>query len=256
MAVRDVFRSIYGSDAPKPDAMSLPGHVETRMKRGRKSMTANAPKYRLCRKFEKGETFWYLNQDGALRQQATVTHVNGGGQPGHRIRLSHNFIRPIIEVLPSTTDFERMSSAKLAEKVAIYGYDKWRLRRVAQKTVKSALVSGAGFAYPYFDQNVGPYVPVTGEDGEQTVIGHGEVKVLTLGPDQVYWEPGVDFEDSPWWVIERARPKREVLAAVSCLLHRARRRETKRKESKLAKKSCCTSGPHGSMPGSPCVSAP
>jgi hypothetical protein len=115
--------------------MSLPGHVETRMKRGRKSMTANAPKYRLCRKFEKGETFWYLNQDGALRQQATVTHVNGGGKPGHRIRLSHNFIRPIIEgkisaatqripsyeVLPSTTDFERMSSAKLAEDAPFQG---------------------------------------------------------------------------------------------------------------------------------------
>ena len=227
MGVMDAVRSMYGSNGPgTADDLAIPAHVETRQKRGRKTMTSNAPKYRLCRKFEKGETFWYLNQEGALRQQATVTHVGGGGKPGHRIRLSHNFIRPIVEgkisaatqripsyeVLPSTTDFQRMSSAKLAEKVAIYGYDKWRLRRVAQKTVKNALVTGAGFAYPYFDQNVGPYVPVTGEDGEQRFVGYGEVKVLTLGPDQVYWEPGVDFEDSPWWCIERARPIDEVQA--------------------------------------------
>lgn len=227
MAVTDVFRRIYGSDEPgTADRLTIPSHAETRMKRGRKEMTKNAPKYRLCRKFEKGETFWYLNQDGQLRQQATVTHVGGGGKPRHRVRLSHNFIRPIIEgkisaatqripsyeVLPSTTDFERMAGAKLAEKVAIYGYDKWRLRRVAQKVVKNALVTGAGFAYPYFDQNVGPYVPVTDEDtGEQKFVGYGEVKVLTLGPDQVYWEPGVDFEDSPWWVVERARPIDEVM---------------------------------------------
>jgi hypothetical protein len=53
---------------------------------------------------------------------------------------------------------------------------------------------------------------VQGENGEQTFVGYGEVKVLTLGPDQVYWEPGVDFDDSPWWAIERARPIDEVQA--------------------------------------------
>ena len=83
MAVKDVFRSISGSgEAGTADKLALPSHAQTRMKRGRKTMISNAPKYRLCRKFEKGETFWYLNQEGALRQQATVKHVGGGGKPG------------------------------------------------------------------------------------------------------------------------------------------------------------------------------
>ena len=203
----------------------VPQTVRERIDRAAREMRKDAPKRRLCKKFEKGETFWYLNEDGALRQQGLVTTVNGAGKPPHRIRLSHNFIRPIVEgkistatqrtpsyeIIPTSTDFERVTGAKIAQKVAAFGYDKWRLRTVSQKTIKLALAGGgAGFAMPYFDPNVGPFMPVVNDRGEPEFVGQGEVKVLVLDGNQVGWEPGMDFEDSPWWIIQRARNVDEV----------------------------------------------
>jgi hypothetical protein len=42
------------------------------------------------------------------------------------------------------------------------------------------------------------------------MVGQGEIKLLVLTGNEVYSEPGVDFNDSPWYAIERARPIDEV----------------------------------------------
>jgi hypothetical protein len=54
---------------------------------------------------------------------------------------------------------------------------------------------------PYFEPNVGPYVMTP--DGP---VGTGEIRVKVFNGNEVYWEPGTDFELSPWWVTEQAQP--------------------------------------------------
>jgi hypothetical protein len=61
-------------------------------------------------------------------------------------------------------------------------------------------VQREGFAMPYFDPGVGPYLP--GPDGK--VKGLGEIRVKTYNRSQVMWEPGMDFDESPWHAIDEA----------------------------------------------------
>lgn len=195
--------------------LPIPQDLRDEMSRGREDMLRDAPKRRLCQRMERGDTYWYLDEKQFLNQQPTVTTATGGGKPPHRVRAKVNFIRPIIEakvsaatqripsydVSPSTTDPKDEGAARLAEQVALYGYDKWRLRTVSIKTVKLAVGGGGdGFALPYFDPDVGPYTKVDGE-----MVGQGELKVLVLSGNEVYWASGVDFMDSPWWAVEQAR---------------------------------------------------
>lgn len=200
----------------------IPQKLEDRLKRGREAMLRDAPDRRLASKFERGDQYWGLNGKGQLIFQDTVSHVYGGKRPPHRIRNKYNFIQPIVEakisqatqrvpsyeVVPSTTDPEDRSAAKVAEKVALYGYDQWRVRRATMKIVKHALVMGEGFAMPYFDPSVAPFIPDP-EDPEKR-IGQGEVKILTFSANQVYWEAGVEFNESRWWAVEKARTVEDV----------------------------------------------
>src|SRR5687767_13442489 len=150
-------------------------------------MLRNANTRRLCTKFERGETYHYLNGKGALYQQDT-THTVGGDQPAYRIRNKYNFIRPIIEgkisaatqripsyeVVPSTTEPEDAAAARLSEKVPLHGYDKWMVRRTTIKAVGLALVQGEGFVMPVFDNTIGPFVAEVGPDGEDLIGPDGE----------------------------------------------------------------------------------
>lgn len=226
MSVLDTFRP-----EPKVKPEEIPQQVQMRIRRGRQSMLRDASKRRLCKKFLRSETYAYINDKGFLGFQSTAQFaVPGAGKPPHRIRNTYNFIKPIVmgkvsaasqripsyEILPSTTDPQDIGAARLAEKVALYGYDKWNLRRVTVKVMTLAIGGGGeGFAMPYFDQNVGPYLtpppdPETGLPSGKPV-GQGEVKLLVLDGNQVFWEPGVDFLDSPWHGIERAQPVDEVM---------------------------------------------
>jgi hypothetical protein len=200
--------------------LPVPPKVTDRTTRGRKRMKRDAPKRRLCIRFERGDTYSWITEKNVLFAQPTVTYASGGGKPSHRQRNSYNFIRPLVEdkvsastqrvpgyeVVPTTSDPEDLGAAKLAELVALYGYDQFGVRRASVDTVKTAIAhGGAGFAMPYWEPNVGPYVNVDGE-----WVGQGDVKILTLNGNEVYWEPGSKFEDSRWWCIERARPLEEI----------------------------------------------
>jgi hypothetical protein len=202
--------------APAPRVpLPLPPDVERALRRGRAVMKRDAAKRRLCMRFERGDTFWFVNERSQLDSTPTITAATGGGKPPHKIRNSYNFIRPIVdekvsaatqrvpnfEIDPSTTDPEDAGAAKLSEKVSIYGYYQWRLRKTAIDTVKTAVAhGGAGYALPYWEPNVGPYVQVDGE-----WVGQGDVRVIVLNGNEVYWEAGSEFDSSPWWAIERAR---------------------------------------------------
>lgn len=198
-------------------SIKVPGEIERCMNRGRTEMLRNANKRRLCVRFERGDTFTYLDFKGSIQSLNTATNPRGGGKPPHRIRNRYNFIRPIVEdkvsaatqripgyeIDPSTTDPEDAGGAKLSEKVAIFGYDKWRLRSATIDTVKTAIgLGGVAYALPYFDGSVGPYGP----DGEGGFVGQGEIRVKVFSGNEVYGEPGVDFDLSRWVCTEQALP--------------------------------------------------
>src|SRR5438093_4348994 len=164
------------------------------MDRGRQRMKRDAAKRRLCIRMERGDSWWWINERGKLQVTDTVTYASGGGKPPHRIRNSFNFIRPIVEdkvsaatqrvpayeIDPATSDPEDAAAAKLAEKVAIYGYDQWDVRGAVIDVVKTAIAHGGqGFALPYFDPNVGPYTLVDGR-----YVGQGEIKILRFNANE------------------------------------------------------------------------
>ena len=203
---------------PKP--LPLPPTVQRAQMRGRAVMKRDAAKRRLCMRFERGDSWWYLDEKSFLQQRATVTSPRGGGKPPHKIRNSYNFIRPIVEdkvstatqripqfnVDPSTSDPEDAGAAKLAEKVCIYGYDQWRMRDTAINAVKTAIAhGGTSYTLAYWEPNVGPYVHVDGD-----WVGQGDVRFEVFSGNEVYWESGAEFYKSPWWAIERARLISEV----------------------------------------------
>jgi hypothetical protein len=205
----------------KPEPVKPPKAVEERMKRGRDAMKEGAPKRNECLAFARGDQYKWIDAQNALKTQNTATTVDGRGKPRHRVRQTRNFIFDIVEtetasavqkvpgydVSPSSAEPKRETAASLSRKVALYGYDKWGLRRVTERVVRLAVVADEGFAWPYFDNTIGPYI----EDEEGNTLGQGEIRVRTFGPNEVYWEPGLPFEESRWHGIEQARDRDAVV---------------------------------------------
>jgi hypothetical protein len=203
-----------------PPPTSIPFDVARKQERGRKDMRRDAVKRRVCMEFTRGNTYGYEDSRGRFQTLSLITGADGSGKPRHRTRNKYDFIGPIIDAkvsaatsrtpsydaLPSNSSPESEGGAKMAVKVAAYGYDKWRYSTAKEKVLRLALGGGGvGYALPYFDPNVGPYTDVNGR-----MVGQGEVKIMTFTGNQVYSEPGVDFNDSPWFAIDRARPLEQV----------------------------------------------
>jgi len=64
------------------------------------------------------------------------------------------------------------------------------------------VVADEGFAWPYFDSTVG--------DRLEDELHTGEIKIRVLGPNEVFWEPGIRFEESRWHAVQQARALDEV----------------------------------------------
>lgn len=209
------------------DRLAIPPEVKKRADRGREQMRRKAAQRRLNYKFWRGDEYWYVNGKGLLVNQGTLSYLLGGEKPNHRIRNKYPFIAMIVaakvsaatqrvpsyEIVPSKLDPESAQAAALSQKVALWGYDKWRVRRKTTQAFEHAFVGGEGFAYPYFDPSVGPFVSIDDpQTGEVVTVGQGEIRTKILSANEVYWEPGVDFEESRWYCIEQARPIDEVKA--------------------------------------------
>jgi hypothetical protein len=226
MSALDTAKRLVGRDAPK--IIEVPSDVQRRLERGRKWRDRDAHKRRLCQLFLRNESYFFLDVRGQINEQMTAPGA-GVGKPRHRIRNKYNFIRPMVdakvsssttrvpgyEVNPGSTDPEDAEAAHLAEKVIRGGYEKWFLREARVKAVTTAIGGGgSAFALPYFDPMVGPFRMVPGDPQDGTpdrLVGEGEIKVLVLDGNEVFWEPGVEFYHSRWYVVETARPIAEVM---------------------------------------------
>lgn len=197
--------------------IDLPEDIASKVKRGTDMARKDSTIRRQCVKFFQNEPYWYIKSNGQLGVLPTA--LDAVDKANYRIRKKMNLIPSMVQrkvsaatqripqyqVDPSTADQDNRAAARLAEQVLTYGYDQWRMRRLAVKTVTNALVQREGFVMPYFDQNVGPY-----HKTDKGYEGQGDIRFLTLNRSEVGWEPGVDFEDSPWYVIVRAQLTEDV----------------------------------------------
>jgi len=196
----------------------VPQDVTERLEAGKRRIAEFASQNNECIEFWRGNQYIYRNSGGYISRQGTL--INELGKPRHRIRQTRNIIMDVVrhevsaatqrvpdyQILPSTSDQEDVSAARIASKVARFGYDKWKVREVTEKVVTYSLITktGEGFAWPYWDTSSGPII-----DPEEH-IGIGEVKIGVYGPNEVGWEPGVRFEDARWYVVRQAKSQSAV----------------------------------------------
>ena len=214
--------SFADTEPPKAQPIPVPQRIQLDMDRGRNQMKEDAGKRRLCIRFSRGESWWWVDSRERLNLTPHITEPTGGGKPPHKIRNQYNFIAPIIEdkvsvatqrapsyeIDPATTDPEDAGAARLSEKVAVYGYDAWHFRNMAIDAVKTAIAhGGASYTLIYWEPNVGPYNQVGGR-----WVGQGDVRWHVFNGNQVYWEEGSTYNDSRWWAVERAKLIDEIYA--------------------------------------------
>lgn len=212
----------------KPRGVEVPQEIKSKLTRGKRRLDQLKPRREEAVEFANNRHYVGLSEAGDSLVRFGLTPIaQGGTMPDHRVRRSHDLIGPIVkrkvsaatqrvpgyEIIPTTTDQDDYGAAKLGEKIAAAGYDKWRIKKAMKKLVWCSLVEEEAFVTANWDSSVGPYVdiskdPETGEPDPENPehIGMGEVSVDVFGGREVMWEPGVDFEDSPWWAIVSARP--------------------------------------------------
>lgn len=203
----------------RPSKLEPPADIQERIDRGLAEMRSTAPKRNEQYSHWRGDTYAYVNAENQLVTEATApsTRVRGG-KPNHRVRMKLAMVTPIVrqevsyatsrvptyEVNPSNSDPQTTNAAHMASQVAIYGYDKWKIKNVTEDVVTHALVGDEGFAWPYWDSTMGPSVGL--DEETETEVHEGEICVRTYSANEVGWEPGVAFEDSRWYIVVQARP--------------------------------------------------
>lgn len=206
--------------------LKAPAEVDARIKRGKEAMSEGAPKRNECLRFARGRQYSWVDSQNTIREQETTSdYERRGGKARHRVRSVRNYIFDHVEVevaganqrvpgydiAPTSTEPRRISAARLSRKAIYYGYEQWGLDQATERTIRYAVVANEGFAWPYFDNTVGPYfeTDVLDEEGnptgEKKTVGQGEIKVRVYGPNEVFWEPGLRFDESRWHAIEQAR---------------------------------------------------
>lgn len=185
----------------------VPPDVDKNIQRGRHRLRQIAPKNFESWRFYRGDHYVFIDSKGFLQATPTSTNpVDRTGKAPHKVRSKGNIIMdfvdrevssavqrvPSYDVLPSSLDPKKIDAAHLAEKVALYLHYECNLSSVVEKVAKHAVVTGEGFAWPYWEPST------------------GEICVRVYGANEVFWEPGVRFEDSKWWCIEQARSIDEI----------------------------------------------
>lgn len=218
----------------------VPEDVKKRIARAKEGMKSVAARRKLAVEFARNNHFTSIDKtETKLDHLSTVDKLLGGEKPTHRVRRSHDILAPVLkakisaatqripgyEVLAATNDPEDYSAARVGEKALVSGYEVWGVRRAFRRAVWHALVTEEAFLMPVFDETRGPFSqesamdaetgePVLDQTGEPVtkVVGAGEISYSVFGGLEVGHEPGVQFEDSRFYVIVTARPREQVEA--------------------------------------------
>lgn len=187
---------------------AIPEDVRKKIEPGRTRMQDGASLANECLRFWRGDHYVFRNKENELITQGTRV----GTKEPYKVRQTRNLLVDIVaqltsamtsripgyEINPSTTDPEDVGAARLASKVAFYGYDKWDVYEASVRVVEYAIVTGEGFCWPYFDNTKG--------DAIDDDVATGEICLKVYGRNEVFWESGVRFQESPWHAVEQAEP--------------------------------------------------
>lgn len=222
MAFGEKVRTLLTKDSMLPAEQQIDSYVRDRILRAEERQSPLLPQINERYEMWRGNQYAYTDSAGKLAWLPTKTTKTGGGKRPWLSRSVNNLLIDIVahevaavtqripgyEVAPTSVDPEKRSAAKVSEQVLIYGYDRWSIQHASVKAVTHAVVGQSSFAWPYFDTSVGPMI--RGRDGV-SVVGRGEVKVKIFGPQDVMWEPGIRFEDSPYHVVVQDSTLQEIV---------------------------------------------
>lgn len=221
MAVMDTLKGVFSGNSMLPKDQQIDKYVQDRLVRSEERMQQLLPSINERYEFWRGNQYAYVDSKNRLSFLPTKTNANGTGKRPWTSRSVNNLLIDIVqhevsaanqrvpsyEVSATSADPAKRAAAKTAEQVALYGYEAWGVQLAGIKAVTHAVVGQEAFAWPYFDTSVGPMI--AGADG--TIVGRGEVKIKVYGPQDVMWEPGVRFEDSPYHIVVQEQTLQEVV---------------------------------------------
>lgn len=221
-SLRSVFTGAAASQQSNlPEEQKVQSYVQDRILRSQMRLEALLPSINERYEFWRGNQYAYVSSDNQLSFKPTKTTRNGGGKKPWLSRSVNNLLMDIVahevsastqrvpsyEVTPTSVDPDKRSAAKTSEQVALYGYERWGVQLATTKAVTHAVVGQEAFAWPYFDTSVGPMI--MGPGGQP--IGRGEIRIRVYGPQDVMWEPGVRFEDSPYHIVKQQATMHDVV---------------------------------------------
>ena len=178
-----------------------------RIAEGEKQMRREESRWRELWAHFDGEQFTEVSAvDGSLQQ--LETREGSTHKPRHRPRLVRNRMTkgivsevstltsrfPTWEVLPSNHDRDKMNAARTGEKALQFLNDHLKLRRTTFKVGINAAVTGDGYAWPYWNPNLGPVVG----DAAELEAPEGFIAAEPFAPDpDVSALPEADALPSP-----------------------------------------------------------
>src|SRR6266498_2259315 len=221
-ALRGVLNGGRG-DSSLPDDKQIEPYVKDRHVRSQDRLEDLIPAINERYEMWRGKQYAYVDSKNKLNWLPTKTTPTGGGKRPWLSRSVNNLLIDIVahevsavtqripnyEVTATSYDPAKRSAAKTAEQFLQYGYEKWDLQMAAVYAVTHAVVGQESFAWPYFDNTVGPMI--MGPDGK-SVTGRGEIKVRVYGPQDVMWEPGERYEDSNYHTVMRNMTVQELVS--------------------------------------------
>jgi hypothetical protein len=205
-------KGIFAQTPMLPKDQQVDTYVQDRITRSEARLQELLPGINERYEMWRGNQYAYVDSKNKLAFLPTKTTPTGAGKRPWLSRSVENLLIDIVqhevsavtqripayEVAPTAADPNKRSAAKTSAQVAAWGYEQWGNQLAAVKAVTHAVVGQEAFAWPYFDTSVGPMI--MGKDGK-TVVGRGEIKNRIYGPQDVMWEPGVRYEDSPYHIL-------------------------------------------------------
>lgn len=204
--------------AAEVDGEKLVGGLIARIRRYRETLKVTGRANRMRRN-------WMAWQGWGPRMDADASRVLPAGESGEMVQLNVNQFAAMVnqavvlttsnkvavKAVPTNADFESLAQAQLAESLNDY-YE--REVSVDEREYDAALgmvLMSESWVVLDWDRNAGqPYMP--SEGGGQPVRS-GDVRVMTLTPFDVAYDPDVQDIDAPTWVAFRRRVNKWDLAA-------------------------------------------
>lgn len=184
------------------EATKCPPHVQKRLTRGKQRLDEIKPPRELALRFLAGDQYARLTKEGLYNPDLSRSSTDfAPWQERSKLNLLIDIYRrevsaglsrvPAYDVRRTSTDPEDEAGARIAQRVAEWGYNEWRIRKHTEKCLGHAIAAAEAFAWPFFNPDAGPLTTAG--------VREGRIEIRTYSGNQVMWEPGVEYEESHWW---------------------------------------------------------